>query len=83
MEWYPGYDESHDLLAVLRFPDVLELWDGYSGVKLWRKVFGEPMQSMAFNPFDISSLVCMYHKNLKISDNRNLALIIKKIVVLP
>ena len=58
MEWYTGYDESHDLLAVLRSPDILELWDGYSGVRLWRKVFGEPIQSMAFNPFDISSLVC-------------------------
>ena len=58
MEWYTGYDESHDLLAVLRFPDLLELWDGYSGVKLWRKVLGEPVQSMVFNPFDISSVVC-------------------------
>ena len=58
MEWYTGYDESHDLLAVLRSPDILELWDGYSGVRLWRKVFGEPIQSMAFNPFDINSLVC-------------------------
>ena len=60
MEWYTGYDESHDLLAVLRYPDILELWDGFSGVRLWRKVFGEPVQSMAFNPFDISSVVCMY-----------------------
>ena len=63
MEWYTGYDESHDLLAVLRFPDLLELWDGYSGVKLWRKVLGEPAQSMVFNPFDISSVVCKLERH--------------------
>lgn len=59
LEWYSGHDESHDLLMVLRSPDSLELWDAFSGVRLWKKQFGEQLLGFALDPFDIQRLIML------------------------
>ncbi|XP_045190429.2 WD repeat-containing protein 11-like [Mercenaria mercenaria] len=59
IEWYNGHDESHDLLMLLRSPDILELWDAFSGVRLWKKQFGEQLLTFALDPFDIQRIILM------------------------
>ncbi|XP_060592293.1 WD repeat-containing protein 11-like [Ruditapes philippinarum] len=59
LEWYTGNDESHDLLMVLRNPDCLELWDSFSGVRLWKKHLGEQLITFALDPFDIQRIVLL------------------------
>ncbi|XP_052227947.1 WD repeat-containing protein 11-like [Dreissena polymorpha] len=59
MEWQKGHTDSHDLLFLLRSPDTLELWDAFSGTRLWQKTF--PLNILAFDidPFDMERLVCL------------------------
>ncbi|XP_052771581.1 WD repeat-containing protein 11-like isoform X2 [Mya arenaria] len=59
IQWLRGHATSHDLVVVLRHPDLLELWDGFTGVRLWRKSFGENLLSMTLDPFDIQRLICL------------------------
>lgn len=56
MEWVSMQDISHDLLVALHPPSTLVLWNTENGSKLWKKTYGEVLQSFSFDPFDSSRL---------------------------
>lgn len=60
IEWVKGHSESHDLILTLRDPDQLELWDAFSGVRIWKKQFAENLLTFALDPFDLKRLICKH-----------------------
>lgn len=56
MEWLTGHDVSHDLLLVLYQPNLMILWNADTGIKLWKKVFTDPILQMTIDPFKNSNM---------------------------
>ena len=58
MEWLgEAIEDTGHLLLVLHPPNILVLWDTYSGKQVWKRVYNnETLVSFDFDPFDVSRL---------------------------
>jgi len=59
MEWLKRHEVSKDLLLVLYAPNVLCLWNADTGVRLWKKVFQDNINSVAVDPFYGANMTVM------------------------
>ncbi|KAL3865119.1 hypothetical protein ACJMK2_006748 [Sinanodonta woodiana] len=59
MEWYPGTEESHELLVTLQGGNTLSIWETYTGVRLWKKEFSKNLSSFCLDPFDVHQLAIL------------------------
>ena len=59
MDWLgEAVEDTGHLLLVLHPPNILVLWDTYSGKQIWKKVYANEtaLFSFDFDPFDVSRL---------------------------
>lgn len=59
MDWLgEAVEDTGHLLLALHPPNILVLWDTYSGKQIWRKIYGNEtaLSSFDFDPFDVSRL---------------------------
>ena len=59
MDWLgEGVEDTGHLLLALHPPNILVLWDTYSGKQIWKKIYGNEtaLSSFDFDPFDVSRL---------------------------